>query len=75
MLKRATYLEWFGVVTAVVYSLLIASNTGFEFAGFVLLFISAAALGAWSYFGKHRGVLVLQFFYASVAVVGMVRWF
>ena len=45
-LKKA--LEWFGVITAIFYSMLVASNTGFEVLGFALLFISALAIGLWA---------------------------
>ena len=68
-------LEWFGVVTAIVYSLFVASNVGLEFLGFVLLFVSALSIGAWAYLGGHRGILLLQFFYAVAGLIGMVRWF
>ena len=68
-------LEWFGVITAVVYSLLVAFNIGAEFLGFTLLLISAIAIGVWAYLGKHKGILFLQFFYASAGIIGMIRWF
>ena len=68
-------LEWFGVITAVVYSLLVAFNIGAEFLGFILLLISAIAIGVWAYLGKHKGILFLQFFYASAGIIGMIRWF
>ena len=68
-------LEWFGVITAIVYSLLVAFNIGAEFLGFTLLFISAIAIGVWAYLGKHKGILFLQFFYASAGIIGMIRWF
>ena len=42
-------LEWFGVITAIVYSLLVAFNIGAEFIGFSLLLISAIAIGVWAY--------------------------
>ena len=44
-------LEWFGVLMAIVYSLLVASNTGLEFLGFALLLISAFSIGLWVYLG------------------------
>ena len=69
------YLEWFGVVTAIAYSLFVASNTGLEFLGFVLLCVSAIAIGAWAYLDGHRGIFVLQIFYAVAGLIGMVRWF
>ncbi len=68
-------LEWFGVITAIVYSLLVAFNIGAEFLGFTLLLISAIAIGIWAYLGKHKGILFLQFFYASAGIIGMIRWF
>ena len=73
MLKKA--LEWFGVITAIVYSMLVASNTGNEVLGFLLLFLSAIAIGIWAFLCKHYGILLLQFFYASAGVIGTVRWF
>ncbi len=68
-------LEWFGVITAIVYSLLVAFNIGAEFLGFTLLLISAIAIGVWAYLGKHKGILFLQFFYATAGIIGMIRWF
>ena len=73
MLKKA--LEWFGVVTAIVYSMLVASNTGNEVLGFSLLFLSAIAIGIWAFLCKHYGILLLQFFYASAGIIGILRWF
>ena len=68
-------LEWSGVATAIVYSLAVALNVGLEFWGFFLLFVSAGLIGLWAYGGGHRGILLLQLFYASAGIVGMVRWF
>ena len=68
-------LEWFGVLTAIAYSLLVASNTGYEFLGFCLLLVSAISIGVWAFLCRHNGMLLLQFFYATAGVVGMVRWF
>ena len=68
-------LEWSGVITAIVYSLLVAMNIGAEFIGFVLLLISAILIGLWSYLGKHKGILLLQIFYASAGIIGIIRWF
>ena len=67
-------LEWFGVFTAIAYSMLVASNTGNEVLGFALLFISAVAIGIWAFLCKHYGILLLQFFYATAGIIGVVRW-
>ena len=68
-------LEWGGVITAIVYSLLVASNIGAEFFAFFLLLISAILIGLWSFIENHRGILFLQLFYATAGIVGMIRWF
>ncbi len=75
MMSDIRTLEWFGVVTAILYSLLVACNIGAEFVGFSLLLISAIAIGFWAYLGRHRGILFLQFFYALAGIIGMLRWF
>ena len=66
--------EWFGVVTAIIYSLLVASNTGYEVLGFSLLLISAISIGVWAVLCKHWGILLLQFFYATAGIIGVIRW-
>ena len=63
------------VMSAIVYSLLVAMNIGAEFIGFTLLLISAILIGLWAFIGKHNGILLLQLFYASAGIIGMVRWF
>ena len=72
---RDKILEWSGVATAIVYSLIVAMNIDLEFIGFALLFISAILIGLWAYFGKHKGILFLQLFYATAGIIGMVRWY
>jgi hypothetical protein len=67
-------LEWFGVATAIAYSLLVASNSGYEFWGFCLLLISSFSIGLWAFLCNHRAMLLLQFFYASAGIIGMFRW-
>jgi len=71
----AKIFEWLGVITAIAYSLLVASNTGLEFIGFTLLLLSSFLIGIWAYLGKHRGILFLQFFYATAGIIGMIRWY
>jgi hypothetical protein len=73
--NKSRVVEWLGVVTAIVYSLLVASNTGLEFIGFTLLLLSSFLIGIWAYLGKHRGILLLQFFYATAGLIGMIRWY
>ena len=74
-MDQQRWLEWTGVATAILYSMLIAFNIGAEFIGFVLLLLSSALIGLWAYFGNHRGIMFLQVFYATAGVVGMIRWF
>ena len=74
-LTQNLILEWFGVLTAILYSMLIAFNIGAEFLGFLLLLISAISIAIWAYRNKFRGILLLQVFYASAGLIGMIRWF
>ena len=74
-MDRQKLLEWAGVTTAILYSMLIALNIGAEFIGFSLLLISAFLIGLWAHFGRHRGILFLQLFYATAGLIGMLRWF
>lgn len=74
-MSNSKIFEWLGVVTAIFYSMLVALNIGAEFAGFTLLLISSALIGIWAYLGKHKGILFLQFFYATAGIIGMIRWF
>ena len=74
-MTKAKIFEWLGVVTAIAYSLLVASNTGLEFVGFTLLLLSSLLIGIWAFLGKHKGILFLQFFYATAGIIGMIRWY
>jgi hypothetical protein len=74
-MNKSRVFEWLGVVTAIAYSLLVASNTGLEFIGFTSLLLSSFLIGIWAFLGKHRGILFLQFFYATAGIIGMIRWY
>lgn len=66
--------EFTGSVTAMVYALLIASNTGNEFLGFSLMLISSGLFAAWALIDRRWTFLLLQFFYAASALIGLIRW-
>ena len=69
------FLEWTGAITAILYSLFVAFNIGLEFLGFCLLLLSAILIALWSYKLNHKGILLLQLFYALAGIIGMYRWF
>tara|TARA_R110002126_G_scaffold178600_6_gene327609 strand:+ start:399 stop:635 length:237 start_codon:yes stop_codon:yes gene_type:complete len=72
--KWVTIFEISGSGLAMVYALLIASNTGNQILGFSLLLISAILFAAWGYIDKRWAFFALQFFYAASAVIGIFRW-
>ena len=72
---KSKVFECFGLITAILYSMMVALNVGVEFAGFLLLLISAISIGYWAYLGQHKGILFLQFFYATAGIIGMLRWY
>lgn len=69
-----TFFEVTGSALAIVYALLIASNTGNEILGFTLLLISSGLFAAWGVLDRRWAFLSLQFFYAASAIIGLVRW-
>tara|TARA_B100000614_G_scaffold256483_1_gene275096 strand:+ start:862 stop:1107 length:246 start_codon:yes stop_codon:yes gene_type:complete len=72
--KLITLFEVTGSSLAIVYALLIASNTGNELLGFTLLLIFALLFAAWAIIDKRWAFLLLQFFYAASAIIGLIRW-
>ena len=46
LLNKENILEWSGVATAILYSLIVAMNIGAEFIGFTLLVISSVLIGS-----------------------------
>ena len=74
-MNKLKFLEWGGVITAILYSLLLALNIGAEIFGFLLLSVSALLIGIWAYIGGYRGIFFLQIFYGTAGIIGMVRWF
>ncbi len=72
--KLTSLFEISGSVLAMAYALLIASNTGNELIGFTLLLISSGLFAAWAAIDKRWTFLLLQGFYATSAVIGLIRW-
>ncbi len=72
--KLVVGFEVTGSVLAMAYALLIASNTGYEILGFTLLLISSGLFAGWALIDKRWAFLVLQFFYATSAIIGLIRW-
>ena len=72
--KLTSIFEIIGSVLAMIYALLIASNTGNEILGFTLLFISASLFAAWAVIDNRWTFLLLQVFYAASAIIGLIRW-
>jgi len=69
-------IEFFGFCLLLLSAILIGIwNIGIEFFGFCLLLLSAILIGIWAYRGGHKGILLLQFFYAVAGIIGMIRWF
>jgi hypothetical protein len=72
--RLTSVFEITGSVSAMVYAVLIASNTGNEVLGFALLLLSASLFAAWAVIDRRWTFLLLQLFYAGSAILGLVRW-
>jgi hypothetical protein len=72
--KLTTVFEVVGSALAIVYALLIASNTGNEVIGFSILLASTFLFTGWAVIDRRWAFLSLQFFYAVSAIIGLIRW-
>ena len=72
--KNKISLEWTGVVTAVFYFILIALKVRAEYLAFILLIFLALLIGSWDISNRYLGILLLQFFYMSLAIIGLIQW-
>jgi len=72
--KLVSYCEITGSIFAVVYTLLIASNTGSETLAFSLLLVGTVPFSIWAIVDRKWAFLSLQLFYAASALMGLVRW-
>jgi len=68
------YCEIIGTIFAVGYSLLIASNTGYEVLAFSILLVGTIPFSIWAVIDKKWAFLALQFFYGASAIIGLIRW-
>lgn len=72
--KLTTLYEITGSILAMAYALLIASNIGAELIGFSLLLVSSGLFAGWAVIDERWTFLLLQLFYATSAIIGLVRW-
>lgn len=72
--KLTSVFEITGSILAMAYALLIASNIGAEMIGFSLLFVSSGLFAGWAVIDRRWTFLLLQLFYATSAVIGLIRW-
>ena len=72
--RLTTMFEITGSVLAMAYALLIASNIGAELLGFSLLLLSSGLFAAWAVIDRRWTFLLLQGFYATSAIIGLIRW-
>ena len=73
--QMTTIFEVTGSAMAIAYALLVASNTGNEILGFALLLISSGLFALWAVVDRRWAFLILQFFYALSAIIGLIRWY
>lgn len=72
--RLTSFFEVTGSLSAMVYAVLIASNTGKEMLGFTLLLLSASLFAGWAVIDRRWTFLLLQLFYGGSAILGLIRW-
>lgn len=72
--KLTSVFEIIGSVLAMIYAMSIAMNIGAEMLGFSLLLVSSGLFAGWALLDRRWTFLLLQGFYATSAMIGLVRW-
>lgn len=72
--KLTSVFEVIGSVLAMVYAMSIAMNIGAEMLGFSLLLVSSGLFAGWAILDRRWTFLLLQVFYATSAIIGLIRW-
>lgn len=67
-------LEWGGAFLSIAYSLLIASNTGYEVLSFVFFLMAALLLFTLAVRKQMWGWTTMQVFYIATGAYGIVAW-
>lgn len=67
-------LEWGGAVLSIAYSLLIASNTGYEVLSFVFFLLAALLLFTLAVRKQMWGWTTMQAFYIATGAYGIFAW-
>ena len=72
--KLTSLFEVIGSILAMVYAMSIAMNIGAEMIGFSLLLVSSVLFAGWATLDRRWTFLLLQVFYATSAIIGLIRW-
>ena len=72
--KLTSVFEISGSALGMFYVLLIATNTGYEMASFIMLLLSACLFAGWAIIDRRWTFLLLQCCYAVAALIGLVSW-
>ena len=72
--KLTSVFEIIGSLLAMIYAMSIALNIGAEMLGFSLLLVSSGLFAAWAVLDRRWTFLLLQAFYVTSAIIGLVRW-
>ena len=71
--KLTSLFEVIGSILAMVYAMSIAMNIGAEMLGFSLLLVSLALFAGWAILDRRWTFLLLQVFYATSEIIGLIR--
>ena len=67
-------LEWGGAILSIVYSLLIASNTGYEVLSFIFFLLASLLLFTLAVRKRMWGWTTMQAFYIATGAYGIFAW-
>lgn len=74
MMNTNKILEWGGAILSIAYSLLIASNSGYEVLSFILFLLAALLLFTLAVRKRMWGWTTMQTFYIVTGAYGIYAW-
>lgn len=72
---KYTSLDWVGALSGIIGALIIASNIGINWIGYIIFLVSSLC---YSYLGwkvNRKGLMVMNLFFIVINIIGLIRWF
>lgn len=72
---KYTLVDWVGAVSGIMGAIIIASNIGVNWIGYVVFLVSSVC---YSYLGwkvNRKGLMTMNLLFIVINIIGLIRWF